>query len=140
MTIAERQHQIVQEFHSLTDWEDRYKKLIELGKAMSAMPLTLQLDDYMVRGCQSKVWIHARLENGKIIFTADSDALLVRGLVALLMRIYSDATPDEILATAPDFVKAIGLESKLSPSRANGLFAMIKQIKFYALAFQSLAK
>jgi cysteine desulfuration protein SufE len=134
----DRQKQIVAEFSGLSNWEDRYKKLIELGKTLPDLPDEKKLEDYKVKGCQSQVWIHARMDDGKVIFEADSDALLVRGLVALLLRIYSDATPGEILITAPDFVKEIGLESKLSPSRANGLFSMIKQMKFYAMAFQSL--
>jgi cysteine desulfuration protein SufE len=134
----ERQKQVVQEFAGLSDWEARYKKLIEIGKRLPGLPDEKKLEDYKVKGCQSQVWIHAKMNDGKVIFEADSDALLVRGLVALLLRIYSDATPDEILVTPPDFVKEIGLESKLSPSRANGLFSMIKQIKFYAMAFQTL--
>jgi cysteine desulfuration protein SufE len=135
MSMMERQKQIVAEFGGLSDWEDRYKKLIELGKNLSDLPESKKLDDYKVKGCQSQVWMHARIEDGRVIFEADSDALLVRGLVALLLRVYSNATPVEILNTPPDFVKEIGLESKLSPSRANGLFSMIKQMKFYAMAF-----
>jgi len=135
VSLLDRQKQIVAEFSNLNDWEDRYKKLIELGKSLPDLPDVKKIEDYKVKGCQSQVWIHASLRDGRIVFEADSDALLVRGLVALLMRAYSDATPSEILATPPDFVKEIGLESKLSPSRANGLYSMIKQIKFYALAF-----
>ena len=135
MSLKDRQNEIVAEFSGLSDWEDRYKKLIELGKALPELPDSKKLEDFKVKGCQSQVWIHAHMENGRIIFEADSDALLVRGLVALLLRIYSDAAPAEILATPPDFVKEIGLESKLSPSRANGLVSMIKQMKFYAMAF-----
>jgi cysteine desulfuration protein SufE len=138
VNLLERQKQVVAEFAGLNDWEDRYKKLIELGKALPELPDDKKLEDYKVKGCQSQVWIHAKLVSGKIVFEADSDALLVRGLVALLLRIYSDATPAEILTTPPDFVKEIGLESKLSPSRANGLFSMIKQMKYYAMAFQSI--
>jgi cysteine desulfuration protein SufE len=138
-TIVERQKQVVAEFNGLNDWEDRYKKLIELGKALPNLPENKKLEDYKVKGCQSQVWMHARLDHGQVVFEADSDALLVRGLVALLLRVYSGATPAEILATPPDFVKEIGLESKLSPSRANGLFSMIKQMKFYAMAFQAMA-
>jgi cysteine desulfuration protein SufE len=137
-TITERQKQIVAEFQGLQDWEDRYKKLIQLGKSLPELPDAKKLDDYKVKGCQSQVWMHAQLDNGKVQFEADSDALLVRGLVALLLRVYSNATPDEILTTPPDFVKEIGLENKLSPSRANGLFSMIKQMKFYAMAFQAM--
>jgi cysteine desulfuration protein SufE len=140
VTLLERQRQIVAEFSNLKDWEERYKKLIELGKSLPDLPDAKKIEDYKVKGCQSQVWIHASLRDGRVIFEADSDALLVRGLVALLLRAYSEATPAEILSTPPEFVKEIGLESKLSPSRANGLFSMIKQIKFYAMAFQSLQK
>ena len=134
----DRQKTVVREFQDLSSWEDRYKKLIEIGKALPEMPPAKKLEDYKVKGCQSQVWIHAQLKDEKIVFEADSDALLVRGLVALLLRIYSDASPADILNTPPDFVKEIGLESKLSPSRANGLLSMIKQMKYYAMAFQTL--
>ena len=140
MNLASRQKAVVDEFSGLNSWEDRYKHLIELGKALPALPDEKKLEDYRIKGCQSQVWMHARLENGQVVFEADSDALLVRGLVALLLRVYSGGTPAEILTTAPDFVQEIGLENKLSPSRANGLFAMIKQMKFYALAFSHASK
>lgn len=138
MSLIDRQKEIVAEFSSLNDWEDRYKKLIELGKALPDLPDGKKQEDFKVKGCQSQVWMHARLDGDRVVFEADSDALLVRGLVALLLRVYSNATPQEILETPPDFVKEIGLESKLSPSRANGLFSMIKQMKFYAMAFQAI--
>lgn len=139
VTLMERERAVVAEFAGLADWEDRYKKLIELGRALPEMPEGKKLEDYKVKGCQSQVWMHARVEDGRVIFEGDSDALLVRGLVALLLRVYSGATPEEILNTPPDFIREIGLESKLSPSRANGLFSMIKQMKFYAMAFQAMA-
>jgi cysteine desulfuration protein SufE len=135
MDLLRRQREVVAEFAGLAGWEERYKKLIELGKALPHLPDAKKSEDYKVKGCQSQVWIHASMKDGRVIFEADSDALLVRGLVALLLRVYSDATPKEILETQPDFVKEIGLESKLSPSRANGLFSMIKQMKYYAMAF-----
>jgi cysteine desulfuration protein SufE len=138
MSLKERQDKVVAQFQSLGDWEDRYKKLIEIGKRLPELPVEKKTDDVLVKGCQSQVWMHARLENGLVVFEADSDAILVRGLVALLLEVYSRATPEEILATPPDFVKDIGLESKLSPSRANGVFSMIKQIKYYAMAFQAI--
>jgi cysteine desulfuration protein SufE len=139
MSLIERQKQVVAEFASLSQWEDRYKKLIELGKSLPELPDAKKQDEFKVKGCQSQVWMHARIEDGRIHFEADSDALLVRGLVALLLRVYSDATPKEILDTPPDFIREIGLESKLSPSRANGLFSMLKQMKFYAMAFQAMS-
>lgn len=140
MTLLERQEKLVQEFQPLADWEARYKKLIEIGRALPELPPEKKLEDFKVKGCQSQVWLHARLEGDKVIFEGDSDALLVRGLVAMLLRIYSGSTVSEILSTPPDFVKDIGLESKLSPSRANGLYSMIRQIKYYALAFQSMQR
>lgn len=137
-TIQERQKQAVAKFAGLRDWEDRYKKLIELGKALPDLPESKKTEDVKVKGCQSQVWIHARMEQGRVIFEADSDALLVRGLVALLLEVYSGSTPAEIIETPPDFVKEIGLESKLTPSRANGLVSMIKQMKYYAMALKAL--
>lgn len=138
MNLLSRQQQVVSDFSGLADWEERYKKLIELGKALPELPDDKKTEDAKVKGCQSQVWMHARVENGRVIFEADSDALLVRGIVALLLKVYSGSTPDEIIATPPDFVREIGLESKLSPSRANGLFSMIKQMKYYAMAFKAL--
>lgn len=138
MSLLERQTEVIAAFSGLKDWEDRYKKLIEIGKALPELPEAKKTEDVKVKGCQSQVWMHARLEDGRVIYEADSDALLVRGIVALLLKVYSGATPDEIISTPPDFVKEIGLESKLSPSRANGLFAMIKQMKYYAMAFKAL--
>ena len=138
-TVGERQAEIVAEFAKLGDWEARYRRLIEFGKTMPELPATARTEDSKVKGCQSQVWLHARFEDERIWFDADSDALLVRGLVALLVRVYSGATPADILGSPPNFVSQIGLESKLSPSRANGLFSMIKQIQFYAIAFSHLA-
>ena len=138
MSVAERQLEVVNEFSRFTDWEDRYRRLIELGKQLPPLPDDKKIDDLRVKGCQSQVWMHAGLKDGRIHFDADSDALLVRGLVALLLRVYSDQTAADILATPPDFVREIGLESKLSPSRANGLVSMIKQMRFYAMAFQAM--
>jgi cysteine desulfuration protein SufE len=139
MTLKARQQKIVEEFSQITNWEDRYRRIIELGKQMPDMPEILKIEDIKVKGCQSQVWLHAHLDDdGQIIFQADSDALIVKGLIALLLRVYSDATADEILTTQPDFIATIGLAGNLSPSRANGLFAMVKQIKYYATAFKAL--
>lgn len=138
MELVERQKEIVAQFSGLSEWEDRYKKLIELGKQLPDLPDAKKTEEFKVKGCQSQVWIHARFENGRVYFEADSDALLVRGLVSMLVKLYSGAKPAEIIATPPDFVKEIGLESKLSPSRANGLFSMIKQMKYYAMAFEAM--
>lgn len=138
MTVQDRQNEIVTQFSGLTDWEDRYKKLIEIGRELPDLPPEKRTEEAKVKGCQSQVWIHARFEGGRIYFEGDSDAILVKGLVALLLKVYSAATPDDILNTPPDFIKDIGLETKLSPSRASGLVSMIKQMRYYALAFKAL--
>jgi len=139
MSLLERQKQIVGQFSGLESWEDRYKRLIEMGKQLPAYPDSWRTEDLKVKGCQSQVWLHAELDGaGRVRFAVDSDALIVKGLAALLVKLYDDATPEEILATAPDFIKQLDLGTHLSPSRSNGLFAMVKQIKFYALAMQTL--
>ncbi len=136
MNLKQRSQKISEQFAGLQNWEDRYKKIIDMGKQLPEMPEELKTEDHKVRGCQSQVWLHARLnDQGQIVFQGDSDALLVRGLVAMLLQIYSGATPQEIITTQPDFLKEIGFEGNLSPSRANGLFSMIKQIRYYATAF-----
>lgn len=136
MVKDEIQEQIIQDFSKLLSWEEKYLKIISLGKELAPMPDELKIDDLKVKGCQSQVWLHARLDQNKnIFFQADSDALIVKGLVALLLKVYSGRTPKEILATQPYFIQSLGLGSNLSPSRANGLHAMVKQIQYYALAF-----
>lgn len=140
-TISERQQQIITDFSALQTWEDRYKKIIELGKALPDMPESLKKEDNIVKGCQSQVWLVASLnQKGQVVLQGDSDALIVKGLVALLLRLYSEASPSDILSTPPDFLKALGFEGNLSPSRANGLHSMLKQIKLYATAFDYLLK
>lgn len=134
-----RQDLIVQEFKKFASWEDRYKRLIEIGKGLPPYPENKRIEDLKVRGCQSQVWLAAELRDGGLVhFEADSDALIVKGLIALLLRVYSDRTYEEILNTQPDFIAEIGLAGNLSPSRANGLVAMIKQIKYYAQAFKMM--
>ena len=141
MNIQERQKTLIAEFSKFSDWEDRYKKIIDLGKTLPGMPENLKTEQNIVKGCQSQVWLHANLNpEGKIIFAGDSDALLVRGLVGILLHIYSGATPAEVLSTPPDFLKELGFEGNLSPSRANGLHSMLKQIKLYATAFDYVLK
>jgi cysteine desulfuration protein SufE len=136
-TLLGRQDKIIAEFQSINGWEDRYKKIIEMGKALPELPENLKVEEAKVKGCQSQVWLHASLDaSQRIVFQGDSDALIVRGLVALLLQVYSGSRPEEILASPPQFLKAIGFEGNLSPSRANGLFAMIKQIQMFAMAFQ----
>lgn len=139
MTIMEKQEEIVKEFDELIDWEDKYKKIIELGKLLPALDENIKTEKYKLSGCQSQVWINAKLTNGKIIFEADSDAAIVKGLVAILVKVYSNETPEEILSNPPGFLQKIGIDKHLSLSRKNGLGAMMKQIQMYAVAFKSLA-
>lgn len=139
--IQDRQNQIVHEFSALAQWEDRYKRIIELGKALPTFPEELRTEQNIVKGCQSQVWLSAQLDNqGRMIIHGDSDALIVKGLVGLLLRVYSGAAPSEVLATPPEFLRALGFDGNLSPSRANGLHSMLKQIKMYATAFDYLLK
>lgn len=141
MNIQERQQKVIQDFSAMNQWEDRYKKIIEMGKALPEMPENLKTEQNAVKGCQSQVWLSANLnEQGQIQLQGDSDALIVKGLVGLLLYVYSGATPSEILSTPPEFLKALGFEGNLSPSRANGLHSMLKQIKLYATAFDYLLK
>jgi len=139
MTIQETQDEIVKEFEQYTDWEDKYKRIIDFGKQLSPIDELYRTDKYKLSGCQSQVWINAMLDGDKIIFEADSDAAIVKGLVALVIRVYSNHTPDEILSSPPEFVKKIGIDNHLSPTRKNGLGAMMKQIQMYAVAFKALA-
>lgn len=134
-TLEQRQQELVNEFAPIQDWEERYKKIIAYGKALPELPEHLKTEEAKVKGCQSQVWLHAEIVNQKIHFRGDSDALLVRGLVALLIQVYNGSTPQEILNSTPYFVKEIGFESHLSPSRANGLASMLKQIKNFATVF-----
>lgn len=140
MTIHETQNTIVKEFEQFTDWEEKYKYIIGLGKTLAPLDPSIRTDKYKLSGCQSQAWINAKLENGKIIFEADSDASIVKGLIALLIRIYSNHAPDEILSSQPEFIKKIGIDNHLSPTRKNGLGAMMKQIQMYAVAFKALTE
>ena len=138
MNLKMRQEKIVAEFSAITEWEDRYKKIIALGKNLPEMDPGLKTEDSRIKGCQSQVWLHAHFKNGLIEYVGDSDALIVRGLVALLIEIYSCSTPAEVLETPPSFLQSLGLSQNLSPSRANGLFNMVKQIRNFAIAFGSV--
>jgi cysteine desulfuration protein SufE len=135
MTIAQAQQEVVDEFVLFTDWQDRYEHLIELGKDLPLIALEHKVDDNLVRGCQSRVWLNAELKDDLVHFTADSDAMITKGIVALLVRVYNDRTPQEILGASTEFIDQIGLRAHLSPNRANGLSAMIDQMKRYAVAF-----
>ncbi len=140
MTISEIQEQIVEEFSMFDSWEERYEYLIELGKSIPLIEASKKTDDNLIRGCQSKVWLDAEMKEGKLYFTADSDAILPKGIAALLMRMFSGQTTEDIMTANTDFIQKIGLQEFLSPTRANGLLAMIKQIKLYAVVFQRKMK
>lgn len=137
MTIQEVQQEIVDEFGMLTDWMDKYSLLIELGNDLDGFDEAQRTDQNLIEGCQSKVWLHAWLNNGQIQFMADSDAIIVKGIVALLIRVLNNRTPDEILQSELFFVDKIGLKEHLSPTRSNGLVSMIKQMRMYALAYKA---
>jgi len=136
MKIKEIQEEIIEEFAFFEDWMQRYEYIIELGKSLPLIDEKNKTDDNVISGCQSKVWIHAEKEGDKVEFTADSDAILTKGIISLLLRVYSNQTPTDILNADLHFIDEVGLKEHLSPTRANGLLAMIKQIKLYALAMQ----
>jgi cysteine desulfuration protein SufE len=136
MMIAEIENQIIAEFSMFEDWMDKYNYLIELGKSLPMIDEKYKTDQYVISGCQSKVWLHAAFNGGFVIFTANSDAIITKGIITLLIRVLSNHTPDEIISSNMDFVDQIGLKEHLSPTRSNGLTSMIKQMKLYALAFK----
>ena len=136
-TIPEIQEEIVEDFAMLEEWPDKYEYLMNIGKHLPRLPEEAYHENNKVRGCQSSVWMITRFEDGKIIFEGDSDALIVKGLVALLLKVFSNHTPDEILDADLGFLERIGLQAHLSATRNNGLSAMVKQIKFYALAYKA---
>jgi cysteine desulfuration protein SufE len=135
MTIKETEQQITEEFSLYTDWLDKYEYLIELGKSLPIISDNGRQESNLIKGCQSRVWLEAEYKEGKIYFTADSDAIITKGIISLLIRVFSARTPNEIMDADLNFIKDIGLQDNLSPTRANGLVSMIKQIKFYAMAF-----
>ena len=137
MSITEIQEEIIDEFSMFDDWDERFQYVIDLGKALPLIAPEYKTDENTIKGCQSKVWLHADVENGKIEFTADSDAIITKGIIAILIRAFSGQSPQDILAADTSFIETIGLKDHLSPTRANGLVSMIKQIKMYALAFSS---
>lgn len=137
MTINEIQDRIIEDFNQFDDWMDKYALLIDLGNSLLPVDDRFKVPQNIIEGCQSRVWLHAEMENGVIVFQGESDAILVKGIVALLLEVYSGRTPDEILSTDLYFVDKIGLKEHLSPTRSNGLVAMIKQIRLYALAFKT---
>jgi cysteine desulfuration protein SufE len=137
MQIEEIQEDIVSEFAMLDDWMQRYEYMIELGKSLPKIEEKYKDEAHLIKGCQSKVWVHADLEDGKVLFTADSDAIITKGIIAILIRAFSGQKPTDILAAKTDFIDEIGLKEHLSPTRANGLVSMVKQLKMYALAYET---
>lgn len=137
MSIQEIQNEIVEEFSMFEDWMQRYEYIIELGKSLPLIDEQYKTEDNIIKGCQSKVWVHGEQENDKIVFTADSDAILTKGIIAILIRTFTNQKASDILDANTDFIDEIGLKEHLSPTRANGLVSMIKQIKIYALAFNA---
>lgn len=137
MTINELQDEVIEEFSGFDDWMDKYQMLIDLGNELDVLNDKYKTESNLIDGCQSRVWLQCDEADGRLVFTADSDALIVKGIVALLIRVVSDHTPKEILDTDLYFIDKIGLKDHLSPTRSNGLLAMIKQIKMYALAYQA---
>jgi len=138
MTINDIQDEIVSEFAIFDDWMDKYAYIIELGSEMPSLDNKYQTEDNLIRGCQSKVWFHAEHKDGKVIFEADSDAIITKGIAALLIRVFSNQTAQDIVDSDLHFIDEIGLTQHLSPTRSNGLLSMVKQIKIYALAFSKL--
>jgi cysteine desulfuration protein SufE len=137
MQIKEIQEEIVDEFSMFDDWMQRYEYMIELGKSLPLIDEKYKTDDNTIKGCQSKVWVHAEMNDEKLIFTADSDAIITKGIIAILIRTFSNQKPKDILEANTQFIDDIGLKEHLSPTRANGLVSMIKQLKLYAVAYQT---
>jgi cysteine desulfuration protein SufE len=136
MTIQETEGKIIEEFSLFDDWMDKYNYIIELGKSLPILDEEYKTDKYLIMGCQSKVWLQAEFMDGKIHFKADSDAIITKGIIYLLIRVLSGRTADEILEAKLDYLDAIGLKQHLSPTRSNGLVSMIKQMKVYALGYK----
>lgn len=137
MTIKEKQDALIEDFELFDDWMDKYEHIIQMGKDLPPIDEQYKTDDNLIKGCQSRVWLHAAYKDGKIYFTADSDALITKGLVSMIVQVLSGHTPKEIVDAELYFVDAVGLKSHLSPTRSNGLLSMLKQIKLYAVAFLS---
>ena len=137
MKIETIQADLIDEFSMFDDWMERYEHMIDLGKSLPLIDSEFKTEDNIIKGCQSKVWLHADLESEKVVFSADSDAIITKGIVAILIRVFSNQSPDTILNTSTDFIDEIGLKEHLSPTRANGLVSMVKKIKMYALAYQT---
>ena len=137
MTINEIQDEIIEEFSEFSEWMDKYQMLIDLGNDLDALSAEHKNEQNLIEGCQSRVWLQCDMKDGNLVFTADSDALITKGIIALLIRVVSNHTPKEILDTDLYFIERIGLREHLSPTRSNGLLAMVKQVKAYALAYMA---
>lgn len=135
MKIQEIENQIVEEFSIFTDWLDKYEYIIELGKSVPVIEEAAKIDENLIKGCQSRVWLSCSIKDGRLYFSADSDAIITKGIISLLIRVYNGQTPADIMASDLSFISKIGLQENLSPTRANGLVSMIKQIKIYAMAY-----
>jgi cysteine desulfuration protein SufE len=140
MTINEVQDKIIDEFSLFDDWMDKYNLLIDLGKELPVIDPKFKVKDFLIEGCQSKVWLHPDYDGNMITFTADSDAIITRGIVALLIKVLSNRTPKEILSSDLYFIEKIGLRQNLSPTRSNGLLSMVRQMKLYAMALDAIRK
>lgn len=140
MTINEKQDELVEEFELLTDWVDKYEQIIQIGKDLPLIDEQYKEEKYLIKGCQSRVWLYPELKEGKLFFTADSDAIISKGLVSLIVRVLSGHSPIEIRDTDLYFIDRIGLKEHLSPTRSNGLVSMVKQIKLYAFAYSSVVQ
>ncbi|SFN43923.1 cysteine desulfuration protein SufE [Bizionia echini] len=140
MQIEDIQNEIIDEFSMFEDWEERYQYMIDLGKDLPLIDAQYKTENNLIKGCQSKVWVHADLVDNKIIFTADSDAIITKGIIAILIRAFSNQEPQDIIAANTEFIDKIGLKDHLSPTRANGLVSMVKQLKMYAIAYQTQLK
>lgn len=139
MSIEETEQEIIEEFEMFEDWMGRYEYLIDMGKSMPVIEEKYKTEDKLIKGCQSQVWMHSELKGGKIVYTADSDAIITKGMVALMIRVLSNHTPQEIIDSKLDFIEKIGLTKHLSPTRSNGLLSMIKQMKLDAVAYKSIS-
>ncbi|HUH28541.1 SufE family protein [Gelidibacter sp.] len=137
MTIKAIQEELIDEFSMFEDWEERYQYMIDLGKTLPLIDEQYKTQENIIKGCQSKVWVHAQMDGDKVVFTADSDAIITKGIIAILIRVFSNQNPQDIIDADTDFIDAIGLKEHLSPTRANGLVSMIKQLKMYAIAYQT---
>ena len=137
MSIQDIQEEIVDEFALFDDWMEKYEHMISLGKALPLIKEEYKTEDNIIKGCQSKVWVHAELDDDKLVFTADSDAIITKGIIAILIRAFSNQKPQDIIEADTEFIDEIGLKEHLSPTRANGLVSMIKQLKLYAIAYQT---